>query len=168
MTAPRTVATLARFDRVFPGESMPADLKSLSFAAQMALKDRDPGLYRVLAGQMDAATEAAVLGGSWPDVAPPPPSAAEIREREVAQLLSQGPNPYLPGGSLTARLQLEALDPAAAIKQRALAQPYVALEEANRATAERQRQQALVEGGIAFQNATAAAAARQRIAQGVL
>jgi len=159
MTAPRTVATLARFDRVFPGESMPADLKSLSFAAQMALKDRDPGLYEVLAGRMDAATEAAVLGGSWPDVAPAGPTAQELKEQQVQQLLSSG-NPYMPGaGNLTARLQLEALDPAAAVKQRALAGPYIDQAAANKETAERQRAQALAQGGAAFANAQARATA---------
>jgi hypothetical protein len=166
MTAPRTIATLTRFDRVFPGEVMPADLKSLSFAAQMALKDADPALYEVLAGRMDSGTEAALLSGTWPDVAPAGPTPEQMRAEQVAQLTQL--NPFAPTSrNLSAQLQLEAIDPQAAAQQRALAQPYLALEQANAATAARQREQALAEGRNAHQNATAISAARQRLASGV-
>ena len=166
MTAPRTIATLTRFDRVFPGEVMPADLKSLSFAAQMALKDADPALYEVLAGRMDSGTEAALLSGTWPDVAPAAPTPEQVRAEQVA-LLTQL-NPFAPTSrNLSAQLQLEAIDPQAAAQQRALAQPYLALEQANAATRRQQAEAARAQQAADHSRATAQAAARDRIASGV-
>lgn len=164
---PRTTATLTRWNAIVPGSSMPESLEGLPFSLRMRVKDADPELFALLGGApVSAELEAAVMSGALSDVAPAAPTPEQVRAEQVAALTQL--NPFAPTSrNLSAQLQLEAIDPQAAAQQRALAQPYLALEQANAATAARQREQALAEGRNAHQNATAISAARQRLAAGV-
>ena len=140
-TLRRTYSALARWDAIAPGTVMPESLASAPFALRMGVKDRDPELYSLLMGEpLPAATEAAILNGTWSDTAPVRDPEAE-RAQAVAQLLAEG-NPYLPGSSLTTRLRLEQLDPEMARQQAAAAAPFVmaAQQQAQQRALEEQRQ----------------------------
>jgi len=162
----RTLSALTRWDRIFPGSSMPSDLNAAPFAVRMRCKDADPELFALLMGQpLPAATEAAILAGTWSDTVPAPPTPEAQRAAAVAALTQNGAvNPFAPGPSfnITRQVELSRVDPAAAEQMRLQAAPAIQqLQQQQAAAAEQHRQQVAAEA-IEAANQRQIATARQR------
>ena len=141
---------------------MPDSVEAMTLTQSLQLRAADPELYEVLAGRMDAGTEAAILAGRWPDAVPS--VDPELIRHQRIQEITQGSNPFHPETlNRTAQLRLEAEAPDVAMAQREAAAPFVAVQQQNAATAAAQREQQLREGAAEHANYAAQDAARQRI-----
>jgi hypothetical protein len=158
----RQAAVLQRWQAVAGDAPMP-EPGQLNVTQGMQLQAADPELYAVLSGQpLPASLEIALLSGTFPAEQPAPPSPEQQRAA-VVQALTQGGtvNPYLPGGSLSAQLQLAQADPAVAEQLRLAAFPAIQALQQQQAAAEQQRQAEQQEAANEAARANQIAAARQ-------
>lgn len=148
----RTPATLRRWARVFPGKAMPENIADMRPSQNIVLREEDPQLYSLFAGNADPELEASVLDGTFP--AEPPTSPREEREaakrKEAQDIYNRIGNPWMErqvrdedgtfadikAPNITEQILIESLDQELAQRLREEAQQDQARREAQAQAAE--------------------------------